>query len=98
MNFKAVSGLISEVPLSLMSDISYHILNTVDLKHIKRMCRRNFIRLHDAIASLNKYKIPDLESFEWPMVFKFRSDNLKLKEKLIRNKIFVAINWSNIKI
>lgn len=95
-NFKDVSRAISSEPLSQMSDISYCILHSVDFDVIKNVRIHNFERLHNALGSINMFSVPNINTFSCPMIYPFRTSNLKLRERLINNQIFVATYWPNV--
>lgn len=95
-DFRNVSKLISESPLSKMSKISEHILRSVDLNLIQESRRRNFMMLHKTLKNSNKLIIPDLDSFACPLVYPYWTDNRELKNSLIKEQVFVATYWPNV--
>ena len=95
-DFRENSKKIAEAPLSLMSEISKRILESVDLEYIKQKRRENFAYLHEALRSANKLNVPSMGQFECPLVYPFWSDNAGLKKQLIDAKIFVATYWPNV--
>lgn len=99
MDFKGVSHIIAESPLSRMSEISKNILMSVDLDLIKEQRRRNFQHLNQFLAHKNKLLDSltlSLSDFECPMVYPYLTSDKDLKDRLIKEQVFVATYWPNV--
>lgn len=96
-DFRENSKKIAEAPLSLMSEISKRILDSVDLEYIKQKRRKNFSALQETLSSTNKLNLPSVDKFECPLIYPYWTESGKeLKKKLIEQKIFVATYWPNV--
>ncbi len=95
-DFKTNSTILGEQPLKRMSSLSEHILSSIDFDSAKIKRRSNFETLHMALASTNKLNIPDWNTFAYPMVYPYLSEDESLRKKLIDNKIYVATYWPNV--
>lgn len=95
-DYKANGKKNIDTPLSRMSVISESILRSVDLDKIKDKRRSNFAFLHNSLVGTNNLSIPSLEEFEAPLVYPYWSNNSSLKQKLIKNQVFVATYWPNV--
>lgn len=82
-------------PVKQMSNLTKKLLNNIDYEHVKIRRTENFNILNENLKRLNKLKI-SIEKDSVPMVYPFLTDNLYLREKLIKNKIFVATYWPNV--
>ncbi len=95
-DFKTNSATLNAQPLKRMSSLSERILSSIDFDRARIKRRSNFEMLHDALKDTNRFNIPAMPSFACPMVYPYLSDDEKLREKLINNKIFVATYWPNV--
>ncbi len=95
-DFKENSHKLENQPIKRMSNLTVNLLNSVNFEYVKETRRLNFQRLHEKLASSNKLKISDMDSFECPMVYPYFTDDKTLKSKLIKDKIFVATYWPNV--
>ena len=57
----------------------------------------NYHYLHTRLESKNQLEIPALSDNDVPMVYPFYTHEPELRKKLIKNRIFVATYWSNVK-
>ena len=83
-------------PIRRMSLSTQDILLHIDYKQVIARRRANYAYLHKALSSVNKLKLPDMETFACPMVYPFLTDDETLRGRLIENKIFVARYWPNV--
>lgn len=83
-------------PVAKMSALSCAILQSLDYEDIIRRRKQNFELLHKALASSNRFMMPDFISFACPMVYPYWTDQPDLRQHLIANKIFVAKYWQNV--
>ena len=95
-DFRRNSSLLGEEPLKKMSDLTTKLLGTVDMQMVKDKRRQNFEFLNKHLGSLNKFKLPSLDTFSSPLVYPFLTYKEDLRKKLIENKIFVPTYWPNV--
>ena len=84
-------------PIRRMAYQTQDILTHINYEKVIAKRRANFEYLHKALGSHNQLVLPELNTFECPMVYPFigRID-VDLRSKLIANKIFVARYWPNV--
>jgi hypothetical protein len=83
-------------PIKLMSKLTKSIMQSIDYKKVAKKRVANFNRLEESLGSNNKLNL-SLSKFSVPMVYPFWSDNIKLRRKLLENKIYTATYWPNVK-
>lgn len=83
-------------PIRRMSLQTQMILSHIDYDSIIEKRRQNYQYLSNALGEKNLLQLPSMDSFTCPMVYPFMSDDAYLRDRLIRNKIFVARYWPNI--
>jgi hypothetical protein len=94
-DFKKNDASLSNQPIKKMSHLTEELLKNIDYKKAKEKRLKNFNYLHKKFCKKNKLKI-DLKSITCPMCYPYYSEDLNLRQKLIKNKIFVATYWSNV--
>lgn len=84
------------IDLMYMSTLTKSIMNNIDFEYVKDQRLTNFNYLHTHLLTSNKF---DLENFkgECPMIYPYICEDDSLRNILIRNKIYVAKYWSNVK-
>jgi hypothetical protein len=87
----AESSLINQ-PIKWMSKLTQGILKSIDYEKIALKRQRNFWVLQALLGEENKFKGISLTDFV-PMVYPHLTDDLKLRNRLIENKIFIAKYW-----
>jgi len=87
-------GLIGQ-PIKQMSNLSVSLLRNIDYEFVKEIRKKNFNILHDNLNESNKLNL-SLAEDSVPLVYPFLPEKLSLREKLIKNKIFVATYWPNV--
>lgn len=95
-DFKEFSEIIANEPIMQMSSLSYRILSSINFERVKEKRRSNFKYIHNILKNSNKLTIPDIDSFVCPMVYPYLPNDLKLRDKLINNKVYVATYWPNV--
>ena len=78
-----------------MSRLTQAILASIGYESVKIIRERNFYYLHSYLKDLNELK-SDFSFIEGPMVYPFLIKNDVLRQKLIDNKIYVAIYWKHV--
>ncbi len=90
---KECNKAIEKQPLKKMSRFTSALYNSIDFDRVKAIRRNNFRLLHDHLCFRNAFKIPEMGSFECPLIYPYISKDEKLKDFLISNGIFVATYW-----
>ena len=78
-----------------MSKITQSMMNSIDYEVIGRKRRENYISIHNAIGNSNILNF-GLEYDAIPMVYLYLTENTRLRQFLIENKVFVAKYWPNV--
>lgn len=82
-------------PIKKMSKLTTKILNSINYENVKRNRKRNFHFLHDELKEFNKLDI-SIVDIKVPFVYPFMFDDSKLRDHLIKNKIYVAKYWNEV--
>lgn len=83
-------------PIKKMSNLTMKLLKSIDYESTKVKRKENFSYLHKFLKNDNKLKIKFLNSCV-PMVYPFWSNNKKLKQVLLNNRVYCATYWPNVK-
>lgn len=94
--FRKNSEKLKKLPILNMSFKTRRMIENIDFERIKTERRNNFQTLHKALESTNKFVIPELGTFECPMVYPYWTDDTELKLRLIKEQVFVATYWPNV--
>lgn len=92
-DFKTNSSNLKSDSIKRMSKLAEALLRSIDYETVKRKRIENYKILSAALDDWNGLTLPNLESFQCPMVYPFYTENSGLRKKLIENKIFVATYW-----
>ena len=95
-DFRENSSQLVNQPIKRMSNLTSHLLHCIDWNGIKEKRWNNFRQLHESLCDINQLYIPSMDSFSCPMVYPLYVSDVKKKENLIKNKIFVATYWPNV--
>lgn len=82
--------------LKSMSNLTRLLLASIDDGYVKIKRRSNYEYISSQLDSTNLLSLPNLNSFECPMVCPYLSKNPNLKKRLLDNDIFIATYWPNI--
>ena len=94
-DFKKVSDQIKDRNAKRMSKFSDNILKSINYKNVKKKRENNFKYLHKHLENLNLLNIP--KNLKGPYMYPFLVENSeKIKNKLIKNKIYIPLLWPNI--
>lgn len=96
-DFRENSQKLSNQPIKRMSNLTQALLSGIDFDAIKKKRLSNFSQLHTALRDSNKFEMPEMSSFECPMVYPYLTDDHSLKQRLIENRVFVATYWPNVR-
>lgn len=93
-DYKNNDELLRNEDIKLMSNITKALINYHNSEIEKKKRLENFEYLHKYLKNKNELKI-DLDKDDIPMVYPYLVKNGKeLKQKLIKNNIFVATYWN----
>jgi len=94
-NYQQAEKRLVHLPIKSMSKLTTKILNSIDYEDVKRKRERNFYFLHEELKQFNKLDI-DIAEIKAPFVYPLMSDDPKLRNQLIKNKIYVAKYWNEV--
>lgn len=92
-DFQLNDASLENEPIELMSNLTKKLLSSLDYEKIKTKRLENFDILNRALEQSNELKFR-LETNDVPMVYPYLVQKESLREKLIKNKIYVATYWS----
>ncbi len=93
--YKQAEWHLENAPLKSMSKLTTRILNSIDYEDVKKKRKINFNFLHNKLKQFNKLDI-DFTNIEAPFSYPFICSNNKLRDQLIKNKIYVAKYWNEV--
>jgi hypothetical protein len=82
-------------PIKKMSSITHKILRSIDYENVKIKRKQNFEYLHQQLKSQNILNW-DINDKTVPMVYPFWTTRKNVREKLIKNKIYVPKYWASV--
>lgn len=94
-DFQALSRLLVGQPIKLMSNLTQHLMQSIDYEKVAAQRRANYQQLHSVLGKSNTISM-QLEEDAVPMVYPYLVPVKGLRERLIENKIFVARYWPNV--
>ncbi|MCQ2743331.1 MAG: hypothetical protein MJ230_00850 [bacterium] len=94
-DFRNNSNHFKSEPIKYMSNLTKHLINSIDVNKAKEKRLKNFKYLHKYLSKENELKF-ELDVDDVPMVYPYLIKNEKLRSKLIKNKIYVAQYWSEL--
>ena len=78
--------------IKTISNLTTAIYSTIDIDFAKQKRLENFNYLHDKLNKTNKLNL-ELDINDVPMVYPYLIMDKNLKQKLIKNKIYIATYW-----
>ncbi len=96
MDFRNNDDALCNQPVRRMSKLTEAILSGIDFEASKHQRRTNYTFLDNALNASNRIHLA-LDSEAAPMVYPYWTDDASLRQKLIKNKVFVATYWPNVK-
>lgn len=96
-DFQENSNSFKDEDLSSMSSLTYALLSQINMEGVKIKRRLNFLKLHSNLNIHNNFNLPDINTFECPMVYPFYSSNKEIRKILLENKIYIAKYWPEVK-
>jgi hypothetical protein len=86
---------LNNLPILKMSNLTKRMLESIDYNTIAKKRIDNYLFLDEKLRKLNKLKI-DFNQKQVPMVYPFWGND-ELRKKLIKNRIYCAKYWPNVK-
>ncbi|WP_031435253.1 hypothetical protein [Methylomarinum vadi] len=94
---KQINSLLKNQPIKLMSNITKSILQGIDYDYVIFKRQNNYNYLHNILSGINCLNT-SLNDNDVPLIYPlFVSNGIELKKILIKNKIYVATYWPNVK-
>ncbi len=94
-DFRKVDDGLDNQPIRKMSKLTKRIMQSIDYDAAAKKRIENFLMLQGVLGEKNNLVLP-LEDDAVPMVYPFLATVKELREKLIKNKVFVARYWPNV--
>jgi hypothetical protein len=94
-DFRKVDDGLDNQPIRKMSKLTQRIMQSIDYEAAAKKRRENYQMLHEVLGEENNLVLP-LDNDAVPMVYPFLAPVKGLREKLIKNKVFVARYWPNV--
>jgi hypothetical protein len=95
-DFKTNENNLIGQPIKLMSMLTQALLSNIDYDKVIKARKQNFLFLNEYLRESNQLELPVDHDFV-PMVFPYLTPNGKnLKQKLIKEGVFVATYWPNV--
>ena len=82
-------------PIKSMSALTTRILDSISYESAMENRKRNFKFLYKELQKLNTLDI-DISEIDTPFVYPFMSNEIELRDELIKNKIYVARYWNEV--
>ncbi|MCY6370540.1 hypothetical protein [Clostridium ganghwense] len=81
--------------LMSMSKLTKRIMKSINYNEVKSIRERNFLYLHEKLSQFNELKI-DINYLNGPMVYPLLITKEGIRQKLIKNKLYVATYWKEV--
>jgi hypothetical protein len=95
-NFLKNENLLKNQPIRTMSTLTTAILESIDYENVAKKRIENFQMLKSALHNINQFSF-ELDSNNVPLVYPFWNRDKNLRQHLIKNKIYTATYWTNVK-
>ena len=94
-DFRRVDDGLDNQSIRRMSKLTQRMMQSIDYETAAKRRRENYSLLHKALGGENNLELP-LDEDAVPMVYPYLAPVKGLREKLIKNKVFVARYWPNV--
>ena len=94
-DFREQSHLLVGQPIKRMSKLTERLMQSIDYGWVAKRRRANYNHLLESLKDSNLLQI-SLDNDTVPMVYPYLMTRERLRDNLIRNKIFVACYWPNV--
>lgn len=95
-DYQANERKLDNQPIRRMSPQTKEVLSQINYDSIIEKRIQNYLYLSKALGEKNLLQLPSIDSFSCPMFYPFMADDEFLRERLIKNKVFVARYWPNV--
>lgn len=95
-DFRQDDDSLDDNPIRRMSKLTERLLESVDYDAVCERRRSNYLYLHNYLGKSNLLSRVELQDGDVPMVYPYLTEDLTLRNCLIKNKIFVATYWPNV--
>ena len=95
-DYQANECKLNNQPIRRMSLQTQSILSQIDYNSVIEKRREMYQFISIALKDKNHLHLPSLDSFVCPMIYPFMTSDSLLRERLIKNKVFVACYWPNV--
>lgn len=95
-NFGDNEDSLTNNPIRLMSNLTEKILCSIDYQLVKKMRRSNYMLLNEHLSIKNGLHLT-MDDDAVPMVYPYLTNDTTLRQRLIDQRIYVAVYWANIK-
>ncbi|WP_420384914.1 hypothetical protein [Roseivirga sp.] len=82
-------------PIKLMSNLTSHILMSINYESIAEIRRNNFLRIHERLSEGNFFTF-ELSAESVPMIYPFWTNRVDLRSSLRSRKVYTPIYWTNV--
>ena len=96
-DFRENSRALSNQPIRRMSRLTERMLRAIDFDLIRQKRLKNFTFLEEQLKVNNLLSLEILSTNTCPMVYPFLTIDGSLKERLIKEKVYIASYWPNVK-
>jgi len=96
-SFRRNEERLDNKPIRRMSKLTQALLSSIDYEFARKRRNENFFFLHENLRDKNE--LTDLienEAIDGPMVYPFMTRDPSLREKLHKNRIYVATYWNDV--
>lgn len=93
-DYKLNNELFSNEPIKQMSKITENILHSIDYDEVKSRRTKNYLYLYNNLRNINHLNLKIIQgAFSYPL---FINNAQKVREKLIKNKVYIPLLWPNV--
>jgi hypothetical protein len=82
-------------PILRMSKLTRSLLCNIDYEYVKRRRLENFAFMHENLCMYNEFDI-NLPAGIFPMLYPFFSKRSGIKQKLIKNQVYIPTYWTSV--
>ena len=93
--FKINDESLCKRPIERMSKLTDALLSSIDYDSIRKKRRKNYQLLDTQLSAANLIHF-SINEDDTPMIYPYLTDDITLRQRLIRNRIFVATYWPNL--
>lgn len=94
-NFKRNDESLINQPIKIMSKLTQALMGNIDYERVKQQRINNFKVLNESLCNSNEMTLR-LSDNQIPMVYPYLINSDKIRNKLIKNRIYVAKYWPEI--